>query len=50
MADAHYHLAGILAEEGDLRGALAHLRAVLRWQPNNADAARHVENIERLLE
>ncbi len=49
FVDAHFHLAELLAEQGRLQESLTELEAVVKLQPENAQARSHMENIRRMV-
>jgi tetratricopeptide (TPR) repeat protein len=49
FTDAHYRLASLYGARGMLQEAAEQLRIVLRQDPMNEDAARHLANIEQML-
>lgn len=47
---AHYNLAELLAEKGELAEALEHIEAVLSVDPDYQDAQQHAENLRGMVE
>ena len=49
LADAHFKLAILLTESGELEEARRHLAATVRLAPEYAEAAERLREVERVL-